>query len=55
MEKRRLRKHLTGKSGAEVVKKLLEYQKKELEKQKRQIWKRQIIFGRRGYSSSKAL
>ncbi|RXZ69790.1 hypothetical protein EPT53_05735 [Fusobacterium necrophorum] len=37
-EKRRLRKHLTGKSGAEVVKKLWEYQKKELEKQKRLIF-----------------
>lgn len=36
-EKRRLRKQLTGKSGAEVVKKLWEYQKKELEKQKRLI------------------
>lgn len=36
-EKRSLRKNLAGKSGAEVVKKLLEYQKKELEKQKRQI------------------
>lgn len=36
-EKRKIRKSLTGKSGAEVVKKLLEYQKKELEKQKRLI------------------
>lgn len=36
-EKQRLRKELAGKSGAEVVKKLLEYQKKELEKQKRHI------------------
>lgn len=36
-EKRYLRKKLEGKSGAEVVKRLLEYQQKELEKQKRVI------------------
>lgn len=36
MGKRSLRKHLAGKSGAEVVKKLLEYQKKNW-KTKRQI------------------
>lgn len=36
-EKRELRKSLAGKSGAEVVKRLLEYQQKELEKQKRVI------------------
>lgn len=34
-EKRKLRKELAGHSGAEVVKKLFEYQKKELETQKR--------------------
>lgn len=36
-EKRYLRKKLEGKSGAEVVKRLLEYQQKELEKQKKNI------------------
>lgn len=36
-EKMKLRESLKGHSGAEVVKRLLEYQKKELEKQKRNI------------------
>ena len=36
-EKRYLRKKLEGKSGAEVVKRLLEYQQQELEKQKKNI------------------
>lgn len=36
-ERKELRKRLQGHSGAEVVKRLLEYQKKELEKQKRTI------------------
>lgn len=39
-EKIALRKELRGHSGAEIVKRLFEYQKKELEKQKRKWMKR---------------
>lgn len=40
LEQADLREKLRGKSGAEVVKRLLEYQKKELEKQLRSILRR---------------